>query len=46
MQDKFKELLTCAKARGYNVDTSSNILLATSLNNAIDDSDPLVNIVS
>lgn len=42
-QDKFKDLFTCAAAKKYSIDTSSNLALAASLNKATDDSDPLVN---
>lgn len=42
----FSSLKECASARGYIINTSSNLKLAQSLDNAIDKSDPEVNKVS
>ena len=39
----FSDLLHCAASRGYPIDTSSNLSLATSLDAAVDPDDPLVN---
>ncbi|XP_072031507.1 LOW QUALITY PROTEIN: DIS3-like exonuclease 1 [Amphiura filiformis] len=42
-QDQFQELLYCAKAKGYRIDTSSNKALADSLDKCVDSNDPLYN---
>ncbi|KAJ7311275.1 hypothetical protein JRQ81_006890 [Phrynocephalus forsythii] len=42
-QEFFSELLECAKAKGFSIDTRSNKALADSLDKAVDPSDPLVN---
>lgn len=39
----FSDLLQCAASRGYLIDTSSNVALASSLDAAIDPNDPVVN---
>ncbi|KAK7116248.1 DIS3-like exonuclease 1 [Littorina saxatilis] len=42
-QEQFDNLLKCATARGFYVDTSSNKALAASLDACVDAKDPLVN---
>ncbi|XP_019862490.1 PREDICTED: DIS3-like exonuclease 1, partial [Amphimedon queenslandica] len=42
-QDMFSSLKECASARGYVIKTSSNLKLAQSLDNAVDEFDPEVN---
>ncbi|KAK6476934.1 DIS3-like exonuclease 1 [Huso huso] len=42
-QEFFTELVECAKAKGFTIDTCSNKSLADSLDRAVDPADPLVN---
>lgn len=42
-QEFFNQLIDCAKARGFSIDTRSNRALADSLEKAVDPRDPLVN---
>ena len=42
-QDRFNALHICAEAKGYCINTESNLSLAKSLDNAVDSNDPEVN---
>nr|XP_054756295.1 DIS3-like exonuclease 1 [Lytechinus pictus] len=42
-QEQFQELITSARSKGFTVDTSSNKLLAESLDRCIDRKDPVFN---
>lgn len=42
-QDRFNALHICAEAKGYYINTESNLSLAKSLDNAVDSNDPEVN---
>jgi len=45
-EEQFSNLMSCAAARGFNINTTTNKLLADSLNQCVDTSDPIVNKVN